>query len=249
MNMVRALLVDDSPGSLRTLRNLLKRYCPGVEIIGEATSVSEAHNLILTLEPNLLFLDIEMPEGSGFELLEKVREYSFEVIFVTAYDHYALEAIRVSALDYTLKPVGYQRLQEAVQKVEERLKLQERPAFHRLLEQLSQSRETSKLPLPLSNGFIFIPTAEIMYCLADGIYSRVFIRDKKEHLTTRRLIELEESLQTSGFFRIHRSSLINLNYVKRYIRGDGGSVIMEDGHELTVSRAKRDSLLKSLNIL
>ena len=249
--MIRALLVDDSPGSLRTLRNLLKRYCPQVEVVGEALSAGDGYEKVLTLQPDLLFLDIEMPGGSGFDLLEMAIDCAFEVIFVTAFDHYALEAIRHCALDYVLKPVGHKRLQEAVSRAEQRLAEQGiQNRFAQLLEQIPQTEPAlERLSLPQVNGFLFIPIHQILYCLADGIYSKVLLKDQRELLTTRRLKELEEMLEKKGFFRIHRSILINLDFVEEYIRGEGGWVVMADGNRLNVSRNKKDDLLKRLKIL
>lgn len=249
--MIRALLVDDSPGSLRTLRNLLGRYCPQIEIVGEALSAHEGYEQMLIHDPNLLFLDIEMPGGSGFDLLEMAVGRSFEVIFITAFDHYALEAIRHCALDYVLKPVGHLRLVEAVDRAEDRLNEQGiNNRFVHLLEKIPRSDSSiERLSLPQINGFLFIPVNDVLYCLADGIYSKVLLKDKRELLTTRRLKELEDTLEVRGFFRIHRSILVNLHCVEEYIRGEGGFVVMTDGKSLNVSRNKREELLKRLQVL
>lgn len=243
--MLRVLLVDDSSGSLRTMRNLLKRYCPQVEILGEADSLEKAYEMILSHRPNLLLLDIEMPQGTGFDLLQRAKDQVFEVIFITAHENYALDAIRHKALDYILKPIGHISLMEAIKRAESRL--QERT--HAATSPEKSEDETylaHKLAVPTTNGFEFISFEEILYLEASGIYSLVIKKDKKSITTTLRMGELETKLEEKGFFRIHRSYMINLAFIKQYFRGNGGYVVLDGDIQLPVSRNRKEAFLKRL---
>lgn len=250
IDMLQALLVDDSKGSLRTLRNLLKRFCPQVEIVGEAESPDAAYELMLTHNPNLLLLDIEMPLGTGFDLIERARSMKFEVIFITAHEHYALEAIKHEALDYILKPVGHINLMEAIKRAEQRILERSKGVLPPPPETPVKEPKASvnKLPIPTMNGFEFVSLQDLLYMEAEGIYTLLFTRNNKKITTTLRLGELEEKLKEKGFFRIHRSYLINMDLIQKYIKGDGGYVIMENGEQLSVARNRKEEFLKRLKM-
>lgn len=245
--MLEVLLVDDSLGSLRTLRNLLKRYCPQVTIVGEASSPEQAYELMLQYKPNLLLLDVEMPLGSGFDLIKMAKNQDFEVIFVTAHEQYALEAIRHKALDYLLKPIGHISLMESIEKAEQRLKEKMHTHSSQSHQEPSSPAQSNKLPIPTVNGFEFIEMDQIIYLEADGIYTDVHSLDKKR-VTTSRMGELEEKLKNKGFFRIHRSYIVNLARIIQYLRGDGGTIIMENSAQLPVARNRKEEFLKKLGM-
>jgi len=247
---MRTLIVDDSALGVRTLQAIIKKYCPQVEVIGTANNIAQAFPLVVQLRPELILLDIEMPGGDGFSLLEKLRplDLPIQVIFVTAFNQYAIKAIKFSALDYILKPVDSQELVEAVVKAEKNLTDEKfKKRYLGLIDNfLVQEKELHKLAIPTHQGYQFIPIEAIMRCESEGNYIRVFTRDGLSILATRLLKEVEDLLESHRFMRIHRSHLINLDYVLQYQRGDGGIVKLTDGTELSVSRSRKDALLNVL---
>lgn len=197
----------------------------------------------------MLFLDVEMPNGSGFELLEKFDELSFEVVFTTAYDSYALKAIKVHALDYLLKPIDLDELAQALENV--RKALQNKPTVNRYSEFLTARKLefTGKIPLAVKEGIVYITVSEIIRVESDGGYSTFFTADQKFYVTSRNLKEYEDMLPTKEFFRIHKSHLINMKRVKKFLRVDGYHVEMEDGSTVEISRRKKDEFLQMMNEL
>lgn len=245
--MLQALLVDDSLGSLRTLRISLQKFCPQVEIVGEADNPETAYELMLIHKPNLILLDIEMPRGSGFDLIERAKDMEFEVIFTTAHEQYALEAIKHRAIDYVLKPIGHIHLMEAIKRAENRIKEWDKFRANNN-PPINEGKSTGKkLPIPTTSGFEFINLDEIMYLEAEGIYTKLIIHRKKSVITTLRMAELEDKLANKGFFRIHRSFIINLDFIKQYNRGEGGYVVMDNGQQLSVARNRKETFLKWLD--
>lgn len=250
--MIRALLVDDSPRSLKTLRYLLTEFCPQVEIIGEAQSVEEAFIAFESQRPQLIFLDIEMPRESGFDLLVRLKAYSqdFQVVFVTAFDQFALKAIKFCALDYILKPVDHQELKIAVERAEKALEPNTpNLKYLQFLENIqTPNAQLHKIAMPTQQGYKFIPVSQIVRCEADGNYVKISLSDGDSFLATRRLKEMDDMLDAEKFKRIHRSHIINLDFVQQFHRGEGGLVFMSDGSQLSVGRAHRAELMKALNI-
>ncbi len=244
--MIKAILVDDEVHCLDTLSILLKEYCPEVQILERCRSAKAAIEAIEKLKPSLVFLDIEMPAMNGFELLEQFEEIPFAVIFTTSYDQYAIKAIRFSALDYLLKPVDPKELIAAVHKVQTQKQLPATEQFQMLLNQV-QHKETGfkKIAVPTSEGFELIPAENILRCEADDNYTYIFLKNKNKIVACRTLKEVEEQLQDFSYFvRIHHSYLVNINEVTKYVRGEGGYVIMSDGSTVNVSRSRKESLLK-----
>jgi two-component system LytT family response regulator len=190
-----------------------------------------------------------MPHKSGFDLLEELGEFNFEVIFVTAYDKYAIRAIKFSALDYLLKPVATDELRKAVQKVEERIRLKGyRNNYASLLENVKYpSGRIEKLAIPISDGILFEKTSDIIYCEADANYTHLFLTGNRKLLVSKNLKDFENMLSDSGFFRVHHAYLINMNHIKKYIRGEGGYVILEEDHHVDVSRRKKEAFLQLFN--
>lgn len=247
---MKTLLIDDESPSREALRHYLGKYCPEVTVVGEADSVETALVAIREQQPELLFLDIEMPFGNGFDLLERLpKDHQLEVVFVTAYEQYALRALRLSAAHYLLKPVDIDDLIEAVAKVKTRKGLREQGEVTKaLLENLQTSeREAPKrLALPLIDGLEIIRPDEVIYLEAADNFTNFHLSDGRKLLICRKLKFYDALLEPAGFCRIHRSTVVNLACVRRYHRGKGGSVTLEDGTELSVAAARKQALLEAL---
>jgi two-component system, LytTR family, response regulator len=246
--MIRSILIDDEVHCLETLEMLLKEYCPEVDVIGKYPSAKSGKEAIEKMSPDVVFLDIEMPMMNGFELLEQLKEISFSVVFTTSYDQYAIKAIKFSALDYLLKPIGRKELITAVQKVKG-YKFYPSPEHLRILLNKVQNKESgfSKIAVPTSDGFELISFEQIIRCEADDNYTHLFLKNKAKILACRTLKEIEEQLEPfTTFIRVHNSHLVNLNEVQKYVRGEGGYLIMSDGTTVNVSRSRKEALLKRL---
>ena len=249
--MIRAIVIDDEKNSREYIQTVLQDYCPDVEVVALADSVATGTEAIKEHGPDLIFLDIQMPGGDGFELLEKFPQPSFDVIFITAYDHYAIKAFEFSALDYLLKPIDISRLQDAVGKIIEKKdqgKKQEK--FEVLIENLkSVSNQFDKIMLPNMEGFTAVEVREIIRCEGDENYTKLFLMDGGKILVSKTLKELENLLEDFNFCRIHKSHLVNLNNVKSYTKGRGGYVIMADDSKVDVSRNKKKELIEKFHLL
>ncbi|MDN3636175.1 LytTR family DNA-binding domain-containing protein [Neolewinella lacunae] len=226
------------------------KYCPDTEVVGEADGVAQALERIRETQPDLLFLDIEMPYGNGFDLLEQLPvDHGLEIVFVTAYEQYALRALRLSAAHYLLKPVDIDDLIEAVAKVKARLGLREQGRVTQaLLQNLREQNRAvpERLALPLLDGLEIVSAADIRYCSAADNFTDFHLADGRKLLICRKLKFYADLLEPAGFFRIHRSHLVNLQRVRRYHRGSGGSVVLDDGTELLVAAARKAELLELL---
>ena len=244
--MIKSILIDDEVHCLDTLSILLSDYCPEIQVIGKYMSGKNALSAIDNLKPELIFLDIEMPHMNGFELLEQFKQIPFSVIFTTSYDQYAIKAIRFSALDYLLKPIEPKELIIAVQKVEKQKMHPSAEQFQMLMNQI-QHKDTSftKIAVPTADGFELITANQLVRCEAYDNYTHLFLKNKIRVIACRSLKEMEEQLRDfSSFVRVHNSFLVNLNEVTKYIRGEGGYLIMTDGSTINVSRSRKDALLK-----
>lgn len=240
-----AVIIDDEEMSRRTLGTLLNNYCPEIEILGQASNAKEAYDLIQKERPTLIFLDIEMPHGSGFDLLNLFPSIDFEVIFVTAFDQYAIKAIKFCALDYLLKPIDVEELKTAVKKVSNKT-VQPTPSsqYEMLFENLkNDSDPNNRIALPSINGLEFIKVKEIIRCEADGRYTKFYFKKGPPKLVTQNLKEVTSMLESYSFFRIHHSHLICIKKITKYFKGDGGYVVMEDGSTIDVSRRKKEAFL------
>lgn len=249
MNRIKTLIIDDEADARESLRMALEKYCPDVELLMSCTTAEEGIQSIRELQPHLVFLDVQMPHLSGFDLLAEIGEIDFAVIFVTAYNHYAIKAIKFSALDYLLKPVDHDDLVSAVRKAKTRRREQVQAyQYQSALNNLQHNSNTiQKLAIPSLEGILFLETADIIYCLADGNYTTLFIRDHQTVIVSKSLIDFEHFLADSGFFRIHHSALINMKHIQKYIKGDGGYVILSENHHVDVSRRKKEAFLQQLN--
>lgn len=247
--MIRSILVDDEPMGRELLADLLGTYCPNVSVVAQADSVASARAAIRRHEPDLVFLDIEMPMGNGFELLEEVRDRPFLVVFTTAFEQYAVRAIRASALDYLLKPINREELMAAVAKAER--KLTSLAGIHPNLEALLESlrhpnSEPSKLALPTEDGLIIVQVDDIIRCEAEGSYTWFHLVGGERRMVSRPLKEFEELLAEMNFMRVHHSHLVNIHHVRRYVRGEGGEVVMSDSSSVLVARRKKEELMRLL---
>jgi two-component system, LytTR family, response regulator len=244
--MIKAILIDDEVHCLDTLSILLKEYCPEVQIIEQCHSGREGLLSIKKTKPDLVFLDIEMPGMNGFEMLELLSGISFAIIFTTSYDQYAIKAIRFSALDYLLKPIDPKELIGAVQKVMEQRHLPMAEQFQMLLKQIqNKDHQFNKIAVPTAEGFELIPADQVVRCEADDNYTHVFMKNKTKITACRTLKEVEEQLHDFTFFiRVHHSHVVNLNEVTKYIRGEGGYLVMSDNSNVNVSRSRKEALLK-----
>ncbi|HPF12484.1 MAG TPA: LytTR family DNA-binding domain-containing protein [Flavobacteriaceae bacterium] len=239
MNL-RTIVVEDEKTSRDILKNYLSKYCPQVQVLGEASNVEEALVLIGNHELDLVFLDVEMPYGNAFDLLDKVGDRTFETVFVTAYDHYAIDALNAHASFYLLKPIDIDKLIEAVDYVRE-IKEKEQRLQNTVLAP-KQQFTNGKITIPLQNGFEVMEVGEILYCQADDNYTRIFLAEKKK-LVSKTLKYFEDILSVSGFARIHKSYLVNVNHIVEYRKGKGGSVVLSNGKEIMVSPSRKKELL------
>ena len=244
--MLKAILIDDEPGCLRSLAHDLGVHCPGVEIVAQCDSGKEAIKVIHAQNPDVLFLDIDMPFINGFDLLEMVPDVDFEVIFTTAYDKYAIQAFKISAVDYLLKPIDTESLRTAVEKVRalrEKGNTSKQISF--LIQQIKdlENNNVRKVALPTFDGLEFINMDDILYCQSDGAYSYVYFTDGNKLYISKTLRYLEDALCNFHFFRVHNSYIVNLNHVKKYSKTDGGLLVLSNGEKVRVSRSKKDELL------
>lgn len=246
---MRALIVDDEPGNIDTLSHLLAGNCRNVAVVGSALNAKDAFVLIKELNPDLIFLDIQMPGENGFDLLRRFERPDFEIIFVTAYDQYGIQAIKFSAIDYLLKPVTVENVKPAVEKVQKKLdQRRENLLLVNLLEYLKgkDNRPGHKLALATSRETIFVSPGKIIRCESSNAYTVFFFDDRKKLTVSRPIYEFEELLADYGFIRCHQSHLVNKNYIVSWRKEDGGQLVLEDGTTIPVSRGKRDSIFEKL---
>ena len=248
--MIKTVIIDDEENNIGTLQSLLTQFCPEIEIIGTAGNAKQAFTVINELQPQLVFLDIEMPMGNGFDLLEKLMPVNFEVIFVTAFDQYAITAFKYAALDYLLKPVSIDDLKRAVNRSV--IRIAEKNVNNRIESLIanfrSEAQGLKKIGLPTAEGLVFEEIENIMHLQAESNYTLVYIRNKKKMTITKSLKEFEDLLPASIFCRLHHSHIVNLNYITKYYKGRGGYVELTDGTTVEVSTRKKDDFLEKFKI-
>ena len=243
-NELRAILIDDELNSLQNLQNKLEKYCPAVKVLAAMEKPEEALLLVRQYKPDLLFLDIEMPRMNGFGFVEELGDFEGEIIFITAYNHFAIEAMRISAFDYLVKPVSIADLQNAVSRLQQQKGRHTKERLNILKQSIGENKsQDSKIAVPTNEGLEFIVIKNIIRIESSTSYSRLFLTNKHSLLVTKLLKDFEELLTPYRFFRVHNSHLINLNYISKYIRGDGGQVVMENGDVVDVSRRKKEQFL------
>ena len=247
--MIRSIIIDDEHYGRQALKVALEKYCPEVEIVSVCEGATQGLEAIMALEPDLVFLDVQMPQMSGFDLLQQLAPIHFEVIFVTSYDQYAIKAIKFSALDYLLKPVDVDDLVHAVNKAKGHM--QQIGSTHRYQSVLNnihyKSGKIERLAVPTLEGIDFFDIAHIIYCQADGNYTTLYLTDGKKQIISKNLKDFENLLASSGFCRVHHSFLINMLHVQKYIKGEGGYVILTLGHHVDISRRRKEAFLSMLD--
>ncbi|MGQ0740136.1 MAG: LytR/AlgR family response regulator transcription factor [Bacteroidota bacterium] len=244
--MHRAIIIDDEQKGIIALKQKLIDYCPGIELAGEANSGREGIQLIEQLHPDIVFLDIEMPGMDGFEMLKKISARNFHIIFTTAYDHYAIKAIKFAAFDYLLKPVDIEELKQAVEKIANTRPQSQVKKLEVLEQNLFTSPALNKIAIPTLEGLLFFDLKDITYLEAHSNYTEIHFINHQKLVASRNLKEFEELLPSDMFFRPHHSHIINLNFIKRYIRGDGGQIELQNGTRVSVSRRKKEEFLKAI---
>lgn len=245
--MLKAIIVDDEPYCCESLDALLQRYCPEVNVTGVFSNGQDALNAIRQQQPDLVFLDVEMPKMNGFEMLEQLPTVNFDLIFTTSYDKYALKAIRFSAIDYLLKPIDREDLQKAIQKVIQRSQKPIAQQLEILMQKMNNSSTSfSKIAMPTMEGLQMVPVDSIVSCESDSNYTIVLMKNRQKLIVSRTLKDIEEMLEEHSFVRVHHSYLVNLNEIEKYVKGEGGYLVMSDGTTVDVSKSKKESLLKKL---
>lgn len=239
---LQAIVVEDEETSREILKKYLDKYCPNVEVIGEVSNINDALEIIRHTSLDLVFLDVEMPYGNAFDLLDKVGDRSFETIFVTAYNQYAIEALNAHASYYLMKPISIDDLIKAVDYVWD-IKQKEEALQNQVLIPKSIKNIDGKITIPQQDGFEVLSNSDILYCKADDNYTEIYLKNNKRKVVSKTLKYFEEALSNLGFARVHKSYLVNVNHVVKYVKGKGGSVILSNGSEVMVSASKKAELL------
>lgn len=246
MDKISAVIVDDEEIGRLALRKKINNYCQNVIIGGEASDGKEGIEVIKSIEPDVVFLDIEMPRMDGFEMLQSITQIDFHIIFTTAYDHYAIKAIKYSAFDYLLKPVDIEELKAAVDRAQNHPGTWTNDKINTLQLNLSSQPFLGQIAIPTEEGLSFFNVSEIVHLEAQSNYTLIFIQDNSKLLASRTLKEFEELLPTDIFYRTHHSHIINISYIKKYIRADGGQIVMKNNKHIPISRRKKKSFMENL---
>src|SRR5262245_46145079 len=244
--MIRCILIDDESNSLEMMEWLLKTYCPQVKIEAMCNAADEGIEAINKYKPDVVFLDIEMPHMNGFDMLEQFDKLFFDVVFCTAYDQFAIRAFKYSALNYLLKPVDPDDLRETIRRLEQKKSSPSKEQIEMLLQNIRGNTKPAvqRIALTTSDGMIFVSTQDILYCEAESNYTSVVLKGGKKILVSKVLKDIDETLAGSDFYRIHNSYLVNINHIKKYVRGDGGYVIMENDVTISISRSRRHEFME-----
>jgi two-component system, LytTR family, response regulator len=241
---MRTLIIDDEADCRNATRLTIKKYCPDVQIIGEATGVTEGLMAIKNLNPDLVLLDVQMQDGTGFDLVEKLGHFGFKLIFITSFDQFALKAFRCSAIDYVLKPIEPEIMIRAIAKARETQTSKQIQQQVEIL--LNREKTPQRLALPVQDGLIMIEVEQVAYCGSNSNYTTFFMANGSKHVVSRTMKDFEDLFPETLFMRIHKSYLVNVKFITRYIKGDGGEVVMHNKAQLPVSRMRKDALLDRL---
>lgn len=242
---IKAMIVDDEELARKNLEFLVKDIRNDVEVVHLANSAKSAREFLNGNDIDVMFLDIEMPNGSGFDLLESLEEIDFKIIFITAYHEYALKAFKYSAVDYILKPIDPDELESALTKASKKGNADSKEKIDLLIENMDKRGEMlNKIALPSMEGLQFVNLDEIIYCESLDNYTQFFLTDGKKIMVSKTIKHFEELLDENKFFRVHRSNIINLSYIDKYVKGEGGYVVMKQGARIPVSRRRKESFLQ-----
>lgn len=243
--MITAIIIDDESKGRNSLRKKLMEYCPQVELLGEAEDGEAGLRLIEKHDPRIVFLDIEMPMMNGFEMLHHLPVKNFHLIFTTAYDQYAIKAIKYAAFDYLLKPIDIEELQTTIKKAEQQIALNNTAErLETLTHNLAGKNQLQKIAIPTMEGLLFFNLSDIVYLEAESNYTTLHFVNHPKLMASRTMRDFEELLPSDMFFRTHQSFIINLNFIKRYLKGDGGQIELQNGHFVDVSRRKKEEFIK-----
>nr|WP_295934444.1 LytTR family DNA-binding domain-containing protein [uncultured Dyadobacter sp.] len=243
--MIKCVIIDDENNCLEMLEWLLKTYAPSVSVAALCSSGEKGIEAIREHRPDVIFLDIEMPKMNGFDMLEKFDKLHFDVVFTTAYDKFAIKAFKYSALNYLLKPIDPDDLIETVRRIEEKRNVPSREQIELLFQSVQQMKPTpTRIALTTGDGMIFVPTQDILYCEADSNYTSVVLANGKKIVVSKVLKDVDEALSGPDFFRVHNSFLINLNRIKKFVRGEGGYVVMDNDVAISISRSRRQEFME-----
>ncbi|MCD4773247.1 MAG: LytTR family DNA-binding domain-containing protein, partial [Bacteroidales bacterium] len=243
--MLRTIIIDDELHIQETLDNMLKTYCPNVKVIAKANSVKNGVEAIKQYHPDLILLDIKMDDGTGFDLLAKLEPINFKVVFITAYDKYAIKAFKFNALDFLLKPVDPDELTAAVNKAEKVIQKEFNTQLSNMEDNLrTDDKSQKKIILKTFDNIYLVKVRDIIYCESDGGYTAIYRQNEKRILVSNTLKDYDEMLSDFGFYRVHKSYLININYIERFEKAEGGYVILTDENKIPVASRKRDELLE-----
>ena len=243
---MRALIIDDEVNNCHNLKNILAKYCPAVQVLAMGHSAIEGLELIQEHQPDLIFLDIQMPGGSGFDLLEKLPSPDFKIIFVTAFDEFAIKALRLSAIDYLLKPVNILDLKAAVDRAARETQNLKEEAIDNYIANRGRENGERKIALPTAERIVYIRISEIVRFRGESNYTHVYLQDGQHILVSRTLKEYEELLSENGFLRTHQSHMVNQEHVRSFEKQDGGYLEMTDGSHISISRQRKEHVLKVL---
>lgn len=244
--MIKTILIEDEPASRQALETMVLEFCPELQLSGIAASVDRAEELIKAEQPDLVFLDIELPDGTGFDLLERFPEPTFDIIFTTGYEKYAIRAFKTAAMDYLMKPIDPDELRSAVGRIMSKRKVSRKTDQYKVLMQNLKSGGNEQIALASQEGFLFVKIKDIIYCKGDGAYTYFFLRNEDKVTVSKNIGEFEELLEDYGFFRVHKSYLINLNEMKKYIRGEGGYVVLSNNQTVDVSKRRKEAFMARL---
>ena len=246
--MLQAVIVDDEISNIENLKIMLNKYCPKINVAGTATNVDQGLHVIREINPSILFLDIQMPDKGGFDLLKSIAAPGFEVIFVTAYDQYAIQAIKFSAIDYLLKPIN---INELVNAVDRAIINVEKEKHNKRLENLVDSisnKNQLRIAIPGNKETLFISPETILFCKSDNNYTIFYQQNNQKHISSKPIFEYEELLNTHGFIRCHQSYLVNSIFIKSWIKVDGDRLLIEGGHEIPISRNNKQKVKQAIGI-
>lgn len=248
---IRTIIVDDERNARKALANMLEFYCSEVELVGEAGSIDDGINLIEGEKPDLVLLDILLGKNTGFDLLKKLRKINFKLIFVTAHDEYALRAIKMSALDYILKPIKPKELISGINKVSEAIENEEKMKLKvdALVSNTVASNPEKKIIINTVGSIYVLEVKHIVRCESDENYTMIYLSNSPRIMVAKTLKDFEEMLVPYGFFRVHQSHLVNLDFIKSFEKGSGGHILLKDGEKIPVSTRRKDSFLKALSSL
>lgn len=249
MKNIRAIIVDDEANAIRNLKWEIEQFCSDVEIIDTFINPTEAISAINYLKPDCVFLDIEMPEIDGFQLLKKLHYRDFDLVITTAFDNYAIRAFKENAIDYLLKPIDSDDLQRSVERIQKN-KEKNTLGFKltSVLESIAPKPTQTRIALPLSGKIVFLEPKDILYCKSNGNYTEVYFENNTKEVLSRKLKDVEEIIDNTSFFRVHHSYLVNINHIKEFVKSDGKYLVLNNKATIPISRMKKDALLNLLNI-